>query len=281
MGKKFKPYYKKQQKKSESRQHNKKNHYSKKENETTIEPRKLKFGDIVYLNIPFRENMSDFYNGHTVEDVTGSKFVDKFGRQGKARPCVVISATNESIKYIQVTHTSGSEFHLLNDSTMLKNTRDNSYVNIKRIDEFDCYNKKVKYIGKLQKKDINQIKQKLYKNSNKIQEGFDSRGLLSDHQRHNLETLLNNHGYQQYKDYDKVRYVKNREQITLYPDNVMEYHYEMRLHELKHIISHRLANTDLHLQSMQGLNRDEMIERLKESLNELDNYTKQENTKGL
>ena len=40
----------------------------------------LEFGDVVYINAPFKENTNEFYNGYNVEDVLGSKYKNRFGQ---------------------------------------------------------------------------------------------------------------------------------------------------------------------------------------------------------
>ena len=194
----------------------------------------LEFGDVVYINAPFKENTNEFYNGYNVEDVLGSKYKNRFGQSSKKRPVMVISNENNEIHYTPLT----SKHNALPDHPDVKANDEHpkyytSYIELDTISTFK-FNNENQTISTQALNDFDKgiIQREFTKRSRDYSEKEDTKRFIQDFRKPKLINHLKHTGFEEENQNESIKFKKDNMEINIDKNGIITYHHIRTLDEV-------------------------------------------------
>ena len=197
----------------------------------------LEFGDVVYINAPFKENTNEFYNGYNVEDVLGSKYKNRFGQSSKKRPVMVISNENNEIHYAPLT-SKHNAFPDHPDATEVKANNEHpkyytSYIELDTISTFK-FNNENQTISTQPLNDFDKgiVQREFTKRSRDYSEKEDTKRFIQDFRKPKLINHLKHTGFEEENQNESIKFKKDNMEINIDKNGIITYHHIRTLDEV-------------------------------------------------
>lgn len=204
----------------------------------------LEFGDVVYINAPFKENTNEFYNGYNVEDVLGSKYKNRFGQSSKKRPVMVISNENNEIHYAPLTSKHNALPHHPDTKNHYKCTTEvkandkhpkyyTSYIELDTISTFK-FNNENQTISSQSLNDFDKgiIQREFTKRSRDYSEKEDTKRFIQDFRKPKLINHLKHTGFEEENQNESIKFKKDNMEINIDKNGIITYHHIRTLDEV-------------------------------------------------
>lgn len=194
----------------------------------------LKFGDIIWVKIPYVENDPISYNGYSPMRISGTIYKDKNGYTGKVRPAMVIGTENNNIIYAYLSSRQPAErnkqfWHEVQNLTDIPKTSEHSYVQCSELRSLSLKTNTVRKIGYLHKEDIQLIKDKMNNLSTTVTTGKDAIRYMNDHTKNQLIDIIHKKGYEK----TEKGYTNEHVHITINETGIIRYHFPLSVQEIR------------------------------------------------
>lgn len=208
----------------------------------------LRMGDILYIKAPFEENLNDYYNGYTVQEIRGHIFTDRFGRDSKKREVIYMGHDGQNLLYIPLTSQNTSAFDKLHQYKL----KDNSMTH-KATPEIESFAEvsnmravRVNYDdalirnGHIRDLDLRNIQHRIAHNTLQITGDKDGRGYIPNGMVSVWRTEIEQQGFTCIRNtQDKQVYQKDNINICRNKDGMVHYHCIKTKDEVKRMVAKR------------------------------------------
>lgn len=229
----------------------------------------LEFGDVVYIDVLFKENTNEYYNGYNVEDVLGQKYKNKFGLSSKKRPVMVLTNNNNEIHYVPLTSQHiESKYHPDTKNhykckTDIKNNAINpknysSYVELDNISTHK-FDEKQTIISTqpLNEEDQTNIKLLLNKRSLQYSPLYDTKRYCDENKQNRIIKSMKYKGFKKENTDDRITFTRRNLQITIENNNIITYHHDRTLDDVIELHNPLIK----YMQKLNGQNNKNKLER--------------------
>lgn len=194
----------------------------------------LKFGDIVWVKIPYVENDPISYNGYSPKRISGNIYRDKNGYTGKVRPAMVIGTENNNIIYAYLSSRKPAErnkhfWHEVQNLENIPRTSEHSYVQCSEPRSLSLKTDTVRKIGYLHTEDIQLIKDKMNSLSTTVITGYDAIRYMNENTKQQLIDIVNEKGYEK----TEKGYTNGHVHITINETGIIRYHFPLSVQEVR------------------------------------------------
>lgn len=208
----------------------------------------LHMGDILYIKAPFEENLNDYYNGYTVQDIRGHVFTDRFGRDSKKREVIYIGHDSQNLLYVPLTSQSANAYDKLHQYKLKDNSMTHkatptieSFVEVSNVRAIPvAYSEELIRNGRIRDFDLQNIRHRIAHNTMQVNGDKDMRGYIPDTLLPLWRTEMEQRGFTCIRDLkDKQVYRKDNVTTCRNKDGMLHYHCIKTKAEVKQMVTER------------------------------------------